>query len=272
MQELTIDEIHQATLGILNQVISICDLLGINYYLAFGSLIGAIRHKGFIPWDDDLDIIMLRPDYDRFKTYCLKNENKMMPYKLLCRENTNQYPYNIIRLNDMRYKAVYENIQSYESGVFVDVYPYDDVAELSKNEIKKLDKKRQYLMMMILLSVDDHYEPSKHGKWYRSVVKYLFRSFAKLKGSSYYLNKMENIKRIYSISGGKYISLMTWDTNTVLCEKQWFSNYIITDFENIEVKIPIGYDQFLKLYYGNYMTLPDMKDRVPSHGYRLYKR
>ena len=67
---LTIEEIHEGTLIILKKIIEICDKINVNYFIAYGTLIGAVRHQGFIPWDDDLDIIMLRPEYDKFVAYC----------------------------------------------------------------------------------------------------------------------------------------------------------------------------------------------------------
>lgn len=87
MKELSIQEIHEGTLGILKKIIDICDKVGVNYYLAYGSLIGAVRHGGFIPWDDDLDIVMLRPDYEVFCQYCMKHERELYPFKLINRQS-----------------------------------------------------------------------------------------------------------------------------------------------------------------------------------------
>ena len=87
MKELSIEEIHEGTLGILKKIIEICDEINVNYFLAYGSLIGAVRHGGFIPWDDDLDIVMLRPDYEIFNQYCLKHERELYPFKLINRKN-----------------------------------------------------------------------------------------------------------------------------------------------------------------------------------------
>lgn len=272
MDEIGIEEIHRESLEILKKIISICEYLKINYYLAYGSLIGAVRHSGFIPWDDDLDVVMLRDDYEIFLNYCQQNQEKIYPYKLLCREYTRNYPYNIARLNDFRYKAVYDNVQKYDSGLFVDIYPLDDVGNLTQKEIVKLDKKRSHFMKMILWSIDDHYEKSKHGGTIRSFIKYFVRLYAKLKGSKYFLDKMESFKEQYSIDGSRYVAEMTWDPKTILCEKKWFDGYTNIKFEGLEVKAPRDIDAFLKAYYGDYMKLPPVEERKPSHCYRLYKR
>ena len=272
MKELSIQEIHEGTLGILKKIIDICDKVGVNYYLAYGSLIGAVRHGGFIPWDDDLDIVMLRPDYEVFCQYCMKHERELYPFKLINRQSEKKYPYNIARFNDLRYKAVYENVQEYDSGMFIDVYPLDGAGHMTESEVRSLYKKRDYLMKMILWSIDDHYEPSKHNKWYRSAIKYFVRSYAKFKGSDYFLNKMEDLKNQYEFDSSEYVAEMVWDIKTVLCKKSWFGEGQMIQFEDIKVKAPKDIDSFLKVYYGDYMKLPPVEQRVPSHGYALYKR
>ena len=85
-EELNIEQIHKATLEIVEKLIEICDKINVNYYVAYGSLIGVVRHKGFIPWDDDFDVVMLRDDYEKFCDYCIKNENKLKPFNLLSRK------------------------------------------------------------------------------------------------------------------------------------------------------------------------------------------
>lgn len=272
MKELSIDEIHDGTIIILKEIIRICDELDIKYYLAFGSLIGAIRHQGFIPWDDDLDIMMLRPDYDIFCEYCLRHSDLIQPFKLICRENEKRYPYNIARFNDMRYKAIYENMQDYDSGMFIDVYPLDGVKKLTDSEIENLNRKRDFLMKMVLWSVDDHYEPSKHNKWYRSIIKYFIRKYAKCRGSDYFLNKMNNLRFLYPYNECDYVAEMVWDIQTVPCKKEWFGEGAFVKFEEIMVRAPKDFDSFLKKYYGDYMKMPPLDKRVPTHGYKLYKR
>lgn len=271
-EEIGIEEIHIITLEIVKKLIEICDKINVNYYVAYGSLIGAVRHKGFIPWDDDFDVVMLRNDYEKFCDYCIEHEADIKPYKLLSRKSDKKYPYNIARLNNMDYKAEYGNVQKYDSGAFIDIYPLDGAGSDSAQVMHQLEKKKSNLFRITLWSVDDHFTKSTYHKWYRSVIKYVVRLYAKVRGMNYFLDKMENLKNIYDFETSKYIAEMTWDAGLVLYEKEWFQEYIYMDFEDIKIKVPIGYDAFLKCHYGDYMVLPNKDERVPHHEYKLFKR
>ena len=271
-EELNIEQIHKATLGIVEKLIEICDKINVNYYVAYGSLIGVVRHKGFIPWDDDFDVVMLRDDYEKFCDYCIKNENKLKPYKLLSRKCEKKYPYNIARLNNMNYKAVYDNVQGYESGIFIDIYPLDGAGSDVDKVLKKVEKKKSNLFRITLWSIDDHYTKSTYNKWYRSIIKYFVRGYSKVRGAKHFLDKMENFKNLYDINNSRYIAEMTWDSGLTLYEKSWFDKYIYMDFENLKVKVPIGYDDFLRCHYGDYMKFPPKEEQVPHHEYKVYQR
>lgn len=270
--ELNIEQIHKATLGIVEKLIEICDKINVNYYVAYGSLIGVVRHKGFIPWDDDFDVVMLRDDYEKFCDYCIKNENKLKPFKLLSRKCEKKYPYNIARLNNMNYKAVYDNVQGYESGIFIDIYPLDGAGSDVDKVLKKVEKKKSNLFRITLWSIDDHYTKSTYNKWYRSIIKYFVRGYSKVRGAKHFLDKMENFKNLYDINNSRYIAEMTWDSGLTLYEKSWFDKYIYMDFENLKVKVPIGYDDFLRCHYGDYMKFPPKEEQVPHHEYKVYQR
>lgn len=270
--ELTIEDIHSVTLKLVEKLIQICDDVGVNYYVAYGSLIGVVRHKGFIPWDDDFDVVMLRDDYETFCDYCMRHQDDMKPYKLFTRKNEENYPYNIARLNNMDYRAVYENVQGYDSGVFIDIYPLDGAGTNAEQVIQQVKKKKSDLFRIALWSIDDHYTKSTYHKWYRSVAKYVVRSYAKIRGSRYFLDKMESFKYLYDIKKSRYTAEMTWDSGLTLYEKKWFETYVYMDFENLKVKVPVGYDEFLKCHYGDYMKLPPAEERIPHHEYKVYRR
>lgn len=271
-KELNIEQIHQITLEIVKKLIEICDEINVNYYVAYGSLIGTVRHKGFIPWDDDFDVVMFRDDYEKFCKYCIIHQNEIKPYKLLNRETEKNYPYNIARLNNMDYKARYENIVNYDSGAFIDIYPIDGAGSDAIKVLQTVKKKKSNLFRIVLWSIDDHYTKSTYNKWYRSVIKYVIRLYAKIRGSRYFLDKLESLKNLYDINESKYVAEMTWDSNLVLYEKKWFNDYIYMEFENIKVKVPVGYDEFLRCHYDDYMKLPPKEEQIPHHDYKLYFR
>lgn len=271
-RELSLEEIHNVTIDILKKIIAICEEINIDYYIAYGSLIGAVRHKGFIPWDDDCDLVMLRPDYEKFCKYCQDNEERLRPYKMVTRETMKKYPYNIGRFNDMSYEAVYDNVIQYDSGVFVDIYPLDGAGNEINKRIDKIRKKKSNIFRILLWSIDAHFEPSTYNKWYRTIIKYFIRLYSKCRGSEYFLNKLESLKKSYNFENSKYVAEMTWDSGLVLYKKEWFVDTVLFDFEGLEVKAPVGYDEFLKCHYGNYMELPPETERVPHHEYRVYRR
>ena len=271
-EELKIDQIHQVTLDIVKKLIEICDEIHVNYYVAYGSLIVVVRHKGFIPWDDDFDVVMLRNDYEKFCDYCTKHQKEMSPYKLLTREREEKYPYNIARLNNMDYQAVYDNVQGYDSGIFIDIYPIDGAGTNAEQVMKRVKKKKSNLFRITLWSIDDHYTRSTYHKWYRSVIKYFVRLYAKIRGSKYFLDQLEAFKNLYDIDESRYIAEMTWDSGLTLYEKKWFDDYLYMDFENLKVKVPVGYDEFLRCHYGDYMKLPPKEEQIPHHEYKVYPR
>ncbi len=149
-RELTLAEIHEGTLEVLKRFISVCDQIGVQYFLAYGSLIGAVRHHGFIPWDDDLDVIMLRPDYEKFREYCNKHEGELTPFRFFDRHNTPDYPYTIGRFCDTRYRMVRnDNVPDAGQGMFIDIYPHDGAGNNNDKRWKSILKKKKHLMALL---------------------------------------------------------------------------------------------------------------------------
>ena len=108
-RELSIKEIQEISLEILHVIAEICDAQNLRYSLIYGTLIGAVRHHGYIPWDDDVDIMMPRPDYDKLLLYLKQNILKYSNLQVFNNTECDEYPYMITRISDKRYVIEMEN-------------------------------------------------------------------------------------------------------------------------------------------------------------------
>ena len=148
---MKMEDIQKVALNILKQIASVCEREGFRYTLAYGTLIGAIRHKGFIPWDDDIDIQMPRPDYERFIRYIV--EHPLPNLKTFNHKYVKGYPLGISRIADMRYKVEEKITKDHcDMGIFVDVYPIDGLAntyETAKKAYSITDRYRANLLRII---------------------------------------------------------------------------------------------------------------------------
>ena len=125
MKELTLREIQLGELGVLKKLKEICEDQGLRYFLFFGTLLGAIRHKGFIPWDDDVDVGMPREDYEKLLGYFRENSDALLPFRLMHFSTNENYIYPIARICDTRYQVDYSETKEYGLGLFIDIYPFD---------------------------------------------------------------------------------------------------------------------------------------------------
>ena len=276
MRELKLEEIQQASLAILDEIDRICAKQHLTYYLAYGTLIGAVRHHGFIPWDDDLDIMMPRADYEKLRRYFKKKyEGKL---KLCTRADTDRYIYGIYRVVDPSY--VFENTNEYElgydGGAFIDIYPLDAFGGEGPEEEKRAAKVFRKINAMNQV-YGSWMKPGAKTKIWRKPVKYLCWLYVKLfKGGKKYCRRIDRdfrdiIEEEFSPDDA-YVGVVAWDDRVVRYRREWFEETARLPFAGREFSVPADWDDVLKTYYGDYMALPPEKDRHPQHDYRLYAK
>lgn len=272
LKELSLEEIHKATLDNLKKIIEICDSQNINYALTYGSLIGAVRHKGFIPWDDDLDVMMLRPDYERFVAYCNEHKEEIKPFRITNKENTENYPYNITRFVNDEYIGIFsEKLEKCDfGGTFVDIYPFDGAGKGYDRIIKIIEKYKKVLMgLASTASQNKFYAPIT--KLFFPIKKIIYKPVHRL-GCKYFLKKMDSLGKIYDLNSSEYVACMVWDWKIRPIKKDNFLSPTILEFEKIKVKCPKNVDEVLKTYYGDYMKLPPVEQRACTHDYKIYRQ
>lgn len=266
------DEQKRIQLNVLSRFMEICEKHQLKYSVAGGTLIGTIRHKGYIPWDDDIDIHMPRRDYDRF-VQLYKEQYNDGKIKIIDRDTEKKYHMNFAKLHDtstvLREKKVIDRYAMLY-GIYIDIFPLDYVSK-NESDRKKFLKKNYYALKIITMNVINLDVPHK-----RKIMAYIYNSLwyiLKLVPLSILTGIEEKKIRKYSeanMDSGYLRELAFGDLNCdyVFYESD-FSSYIIKKFENLDVRVPIGYDRVLRCQYGDYMQLPSESERI-NHGLDVY--
>lgn len=272
-KELTIQETQAISLEILHTVANICEQQGIRYSLIYGTLIGAVRHHDYIPWDDDVDIMIPRPDYDRLLGYLKEHIHEYPNLKVFNREEVKEYPYMITRISDDRYVIEMENEEPFGMGVFIDIYPYDGLGN-TKKEAVRFGLKGDRLSSLCYQATRKKIAVETTTSNFRKLIKYPVYLVSKMIGKEYFQNRLEKLARVKAYDQSKYVGCVTWLSwgEKDIFPKEWFEETMKAPFGKYEFRIPKAYDQVLRHEYGDYMQLPPEKDRVGHHNYKVYKK
>lgn len=263
-KEMSLDEIRNVQIEILNFIDEYCSSKGLRYFLAYGTLIGAVRHNGYIPWDDDIDIVMPRDDYERL----VNNFNDDIgngQYKILSPLLSNSI-YTYSKIIDTRTYKIEEGIRrklEFYPGVDVDVLPLDTMPRTQK-EYQRMYRLLSLVYLMHHFSVTD----SEH----RSRPAELLAFFSRLIGykkwnvvADWLLTRNRNKKtdKIGVCAAGVNYSTEWHDADVI-------SDCCMLAFEEREYPAPIGYHKMLQDIYGDYMEMPPEKDRVSTHKFKAF--
>lgn len=275
MEALTFREAQLGAYEVLKFIDKICRENSLKYFLMYGSLIGAVRNKGIIPWDDDIDVMMPRPDYDKLIEYCRANSDKMESFKLFENSLVPEYPHPIARMSDMRYRIDFENEKDYGIGLFVDIYPLDGVGD-DWSAAHKLVHKSYNNASLCFLTSRKKFGVDNTASILRMILKAPAYIWANLMGNKHYIGKSKKMCVLNSFESSKYVSCVAQpfrearNEDKNIYEKDWFE-LIEANFEDGVFYIPKGYDQILKMGYGDYMTPLPENQRQTHHTYDTYR-
>ncbi len=268
MRELSIDEEKKIGLQTLLFFDEICKRNNLTYYLGYGSLLGAIRHKGFIPWDDDVDVIMLQKDYLKFHKI-IKEEIKNHHYTVISSLD-GTYPFSFTKLIDTNtYIKNDRMIDIKNMGLGIDIFPFSYLGN-NLEEIYERKNKMSKVENLIRFSL---YNNSKEIEGRRSrVVNTFIYIIAKSIG-------WRQLQKIYTHMENKHIyadkteycgmlSKMSKGIEPVFSSKI-FDDICDVEFEGYNLPAPTGYDEFLRTVYNNYMVFPPESERA-SHSNKAY--
>lgn len=252
---LTEQEIKAHLCSILLEIDSFCRNNGIHYFLAFGTLLGAIRHNGFIPWDDDIDLWMPRPDYNRFITSFKHRE-----LSFHSPETDVEWPLNFGKVCDERFSA--PDRFGNDFGLFVDIFPLDGIPSnpFQKKLFFKLIRFSERLWSSQLFTRHIKLANCKTvSLGFRITMGRLLHFFVPFRVIR---NTLNYLYSYYEYSTAQEVGCISINSKTL--SKDLFSEAVHGHFEGNIFPLPIGYDSCLKIYYNDYMKIPPEEDRY-SH-------
>lgn len=247
--ELTIKEKHKLILEIMKDIDRFCRSNNIRYTLSSGTLLGAVRHAGFIPWDDDADIFMLREDFDRF-VHAYKSDR----YKLVYNFNSSnlQLPSGIAKIGDTTTYSK-DSTGRLDFGVWVDVFPLEAVPE---------DPKECHSFMHKIMRINNRMYHRRH-KDLISILKSYYHTLAE------WNNKLDRLVHSNPYTDSPLVAHAVGSNNyRTVIPKKWFDNLGDISFEGHQFMAFKDNDSYLKIVYGDdYMT-----PKQWSHGTKIYRK
>lgn len=261
----TLRKVQLVQLEIAKEIDRVCNENDIKYFLIGGSLLGAIRHKGFIPWDDDLDIGMLREDYERFlkiASISLQENYKLIDWKL---DLNYPHPMGKVIKKETIYKEGKRN-DCGEQGIWVDIFPYDN-ADINLKEFKKRTIKLKALRSLIRAKCNYQTWHSKRGiilsRYFKNIP---FRILALFFDKTFLTDRYEKISQKQNKKANKMVFENGTENYVNWCfKKDLFTRLKKVQFEDYYFWTPEQYDEYLSIAYGDYMKLPPLEERENKH-------
>lgn len=247
-----INELQKIQLSMLKDFDAVCQKHRISYQLFSGTALGAVRHKGFIPWDDDIDVVMLREDYERFFDSASKELDSNKYY--VQREFSEHWPmfFSKLRLNGTTYIEKYHSHDArIHQGIYIDIFPCDNLSD------NRLMQKLQYIASKIVIA------KSLYARGYEtnSTVKKCFMQFCRILPTEPFKrlcirrNDSSSLKVHTFFGGGKKFERSIFF-------REWFEQSVKMRFEDSEFPVSAHYDEMLRVMYGDYMVMPTLEQRV----------
>lgn len=261
------NSLQKCQFEILKQTAEILDKNNFNYCLIGGTLLGAVRHRGFIPWDDDIDIGMPRGDYEKFA----KIANNILPKDLFFqnKDTDKNYPYNFAKIRKNKTKFIQKSLANIDMhhGVFIDIFPIDGSSSCEK---KRKSSAKKIVFLNYIDIVDTLVKSETTQNLSKKIQIFILKSLRLLIGRTKVLKLLNREIFKYSFEDSEIVgNILGIKRDKEYMPKSYFVNdggkFSKIYFEGCEFSSPANSDLYLKHIYGNYMQLPPEEERQSHH-------
>lgn len=270
--ENELKSIQKIEMDILIEVQKICIEENIEFFLIGGTALGAIRHEGFIPWDDDIDVAMTRENYDRFIQIAPDKLSDKYFLQSITTEKNTPYPYCKIRDNTGSEYIEYCNRNlNIHNGIYIDIFPFDEVPDNENLNIKQYNKVMKYAQFFSFRNTPDiSNRPEKLSEICKFVVRRLIHYIFLLFPRNYINIALEKEMTKYNNSNQQYLAGLFFPKRKVeYIAKIDLYPLVYKLFEGKEMPIANNWDKYLKTHYGDYMKYPPIEQRFGHKPYRI---
>lgn len=262
MKDIELEELKTIQLDILSRVHQFCVEKGINYSISSGTLIGAVRHKGYIPWDDDIDIWMLRPDFQRFE-----KEFTDANYRLMSPDIDKRCIYPYAKVYDSR--TILKEDLDYslgDLGVNIDIFVIDSVPD-DLEERRRVFRLNSVLDRLLILKLLRY---RKAQKIWKNVLLYVGKLLCVCVSLQWVIKQKVHLCQPFNPNSRDICNVMAGGGINTCISKDLMCHFIDIEFEGKVFKCMKDYDKYLRINYGNYQQLPPKEKRVSMHFFRAY--
>lgn len=255
-------KIWAVQLDLLEKLMEVCAKYHLRYFAANGTLLGAVRHGGFIPWDDDVDIVMPREDYDRLIQVAEKEFRH--PYFLHFSNEKEDYYRNYMRLRNENTTAIpmKDFNRRCSKGMFIDIFPLDGCCE--NGTLQKL-RFWGITLRSVLADTYIYYGEFKRMKAVRALLRLAAGIWCGIMGYGGLLNSMENLRRKTSADSACQVYSIFHGNKATVMPAAWYREQRLLPFEHLMLPVPAGSEDLLTMLYGDYMQLPPSEKRGQHH-------
>ena len=246
---------------------NLCEKNNLKYYVVGGTALGTIRHKGFIPWDDDIDVGMPREDYEKFKELA-SNSDLSARYAIEFPSGKKDFLYPYGKIYDTTTTLIEHTRYKTKRGIFIDVFPLDGIGNDKDEAIRHFESIETKCNLLATVSC----ALRKERGWYKNLAIVIARCVPPfILSAKKLVRQIDKLSKQYSFEDSAYVAnaVGNWHKKEIM-RREWFGKPTLYEFESIKVYGPEMYHEYLSGLYGDYMKLPPKEKQVSHHDYLYF--